>query len=231
MRPIAALLILLAVALPSITSGEVLYLKDGSTLKGTLVRVVDSVLVFRTSFGAEFEIERTKIAKIVFSDSIEAAAPASPSVPQVAEAAGSLLVVLEDMKLSSKIVVNRGRELEEHIAANAVVQEMLISGTRVAVAADTVIDKVITQGSDTEYKNNFKPERMLIELPPGLYQGELIVRNAGLPEFESAFEGRPIDYSLILSNIEILSNTTTVIRVRHKGGRMGLGKGSLVVAR
>jgi len=209
--------------------GEVLYLKDGSTIKGELVRVDGGVFFFKTSFGAELRVERAKIARIVFSDSL-AAMPAPPPtpVPQTSADAGSLMVTFEDVKVSSKISVNRNRDLDGHLHANRIKQALLVDGREMVARVDSTVDKEIREGPETRYRNDMRPETMTTALAPGQYQCEVTLRNVGLDDYADRFVDT-VDYSIRLTNIVIRPGEVTLVRIGKARTKLGLGKGRLEV--
>ena len=225
MRRLIVTLLGLALLIPVLSLGEVLYLKDGSTLKGKLLRVEEDVLVFKTSFGAEVRIDREKIARLIFSDSLATLTPAP--VPVAASGPGSLMVAFEDVKVSSKISVHRGKDLEGLLRANWIKTSLIVNGQEAWAKIDSTVDKKIRYGPDTHYKNVAEASNIKIGLPAGQYQCEAILRNVGLDDYKDSFVDRPVDYSIILSNVVIRPNETTVIQLKHKGKKLGLSGGSL----
>jgi hypothetical protein len=58
-----------AVLIPAAAPGEIVRLKDDSTLRGRLVQVNGDTLVFKSAFGT-LRVHRDQIVSIVFDDSI-----------------------------------------------------------------------------------------------------------------------------------------------------------------
>jgi hypothetical protein len=209
--------------------GEVVRLRDASTLKGRLVRVDGDTLTFRTSFGA-VRIARSQIASIAFDDSTGAAlAPALPAAGGAgpaydAGAKGTIEVVFKDRELSSKIAIDKKKLWDEHVAANQIVLEFLVDGRVAHAAVDSTIDKRIYQGHTTVLKNETELADFAVEVPAGLRHAKLVVRNADPDTFRGDFEPEPLNLVLSFENLDVRAGE--IIRLD-----VGIGKGKLKMGR
>jgi hypothetical protein len=209
---------------------EILHLKDGSVIKGSVVRFTGDTLTFEPSFGGRMKVSKTQIVKIVFSDSIDAA-DASVDIPRHRPASsagaggkGFLAVAFKDKEVSSKVEVHRARDEKQIMEANWVVQLLIIEGDTVFAHIDSTVDKTVNKGHDRHYKNNFEMKEMKVALDAGLHNCILIVHNRGLGVRDDAFKSGPLDLTLNIDNVQIYPDRTTRVKVGVKKGRFRLGK-------
>ena len=66
MRLRAMLIICVLLLLPYLSRSEVLYLRDGSTLQGKLLRMSNDTLYVKTSFGATVPMHKSVVLRIDF---------------------------------------------------------------------------------------------------------------------------------------------------------------------
>jgi hypothetical protein len=216
---------------PLFIRGEVLYLKDGSTIRGSVVAFERDTLTFDAAFGGRVRMARSQIVKIVFSDSV-ATAPVSPGVkyrpPEPPRPEGGYLsVTFKDKKVSSKVVVHNKKNTEQLIKANWVVQSLMVDGDTVFTHVDSTMDKTIHKGHDKFFKNSVELEDMNVELDAGLHNCVVVVHNRGLGTYDDDFDHAPLDMSLNLDNIQIFPGRTTSVHVGINKGTLRLGKARL----
>src|SRR5882672_1737303 len=111
---------LLAILAPAAAPGEVVKLKDQSTVRGRLVQVVGDTLVFKSTFGT-LRFHRSQVISIVFDDSLGATilttTPASPSEAATGGKA-RIEVAFKDHELSSKIQIQLKKDWDAHVRSN-----------------------------------------------------------------------------------------------------------------
>jgi hypothetical protein len=213
-----------------IALGDVVQLRDGSTLKGRVVSLVGDTLAVRTTFGAEVRIARGRIALVSFTDSIDAAPSGPVGTPGAAGApagTGRIGVTFQDRELSSKITAPARGEKEALIQANAIEQTLIVDDIVVYSRRDTTMDKTIYNGPERQYKNDIKLEDFDVEMPAGFHHARLLIRNVGLDEFGEAFDPEPLDLLLNLDNLEIPAGKTVRVKVGITRGRLRMSKPSL----
>jgi len=226
-RLLLKLAIVLAIAIPVVIQGEVIYLKDGSAMRGKVIKLTTDSVYFETSFGSRVWLPREKIDRIDFGDSVRVNAPAGPAAQ--ASGIGMLALRFKDDKVTSKISIHLKNGWDEHVRANWIVQTLTVGRETLFTYVDTTMDKTIRQGSDTEIKNNARLQDILIEVPSGTYNCMLTVRNAGGDEFDSAFVDR-VDMTMVIDNVEIVPDRTTTIEVGiKKSGFLKMGGKSMYV--
>ena len=140
----------IAIIWPGSVPGETIRLKDGSTLKGRLVRVDGDTLTIKLSIGAPITVLRTQVESIAFSDSL-APIPAGGAIAQPAQAAvapvtgvGTLSVKFEDRKVSTKISINK-KNWDEKVSSNAILVQLIVDGVVAYTAVDTTMDKTVSR--------------------------------------------------------------------------------------
>ncbi len=197
----------LAVLLPAMVPGEVVRLKDGSTLKGRLLRVDGDSLTIRLSVGVPIKVHRNAVESIVFSDSIP---PSPAAVPAVAGAGpadpagvGTVSIKFEDRNVSSKITVDKKKHWDEKVASNAIVVQFVVDGAVKYTAIDTTTDKTIYHGHDKQLKNDAELADFDIEVPAGARRCKLVVRNQDPDTFRDSFDPAPINAVLDLGEVYV----------------------------
>jgi hypothetical protein len=221
--------VLTLLTVPAILQSEVLYLKDDSEIRGTLVSFVGDTLTFEPSFGGLIRVHRSQIVQLVFDESKAAHAPAITGERETPEGPGMIKVVFKDDKLSSKVVVSRANKKREAeiIRANWIEQLLVVGGDTVYSRVDTTMDKTIFQGHDKLYKNTIELEDMSAKLEAGVYQCIVLIRNVGAGVSDVDFDEGPIDVSLELETVGLYFDQTTLVRVGMKKGFLRMGQPKL----
>ncbi len=221
-------------AVPCVIQAEVLYLKDGSVLVGTLIKAAADTLYFKPSYGGQVKFAKSEVLKIHFSDSIrelQGAGMGERSLLPGASSAepGSLLVSFDGLKLSSKIVVHRGKDMSGHETANTIESLLMVDGFPVASYADSITDKKIRNGPDTVLKNTIRLSDFRVQLSPGPHTCVLIVKNSRNAGYEDAFEFEPLNVSLDFGDVIIYPGRKAHFEIGQKRGVLRLGKPKLYI--
>lgn len=229
MRISKFLILCLVAFVPAVTQGEVLRLKDGSSIQGKLVRLVNDTLYFETSFGAEMRIPRHQVVRIEFVESASATGGQEPTaVSPQSSLPGTVMVSFEKFKLTSKVTVHRGKDEEGIVRANSIECAFYVGSNKVYSLIDSVTDKEIREGPDTVFRNDIRPVEFKVAVPSGSYQCRLFLRNASPDLHKDAFVGDPLEKRLLLENIKVLPAQTTHLRVGMKR-KMKIGSPQLFV--
>jgi hypothetical protein len=193
-----------ALMVPALAPGEVVRLKDASTVRGRLVQVTGDTLVFKSTFGT-LRFHRAQVVSIMFDDSAatvvtgvagETAAPAPAGK-------GRIEVVFKDRDVSSKIAIELKKKWDEHIASNHIVVELLVNGHVMYSAVDTTMDKQINKGHTTIMKNSAEVADFGVDVPSGMHHATLVIRNSDAKTFREDFDPKPLDMVLAVDNIQI----------------------------
>jgi hypothetical protein len=215
-----------ALCAPALSRGDVVTLKDGSTLKGRVLSLVNDTLTVRTTFGAEIRIERSKVELLSFGDSIAApvttgaVTPSMPAVTPAGAGRGGIAVTFLDRDLTSKIKAPARGDRDAFIAANAVEQLLIVDDVVAYSWRDTTMDKTIYNGPERVYKNDVKLEDFDVELPAGFHHAQLVIRSVGFDEFAGSFDSEPLDLVLNLDNVEVPAGKTVRVKVGVSRGRL-----------
>ncbi|HEX5132611.1 MAG TPA: hypothetical protein VFX92_08995 [Candidatus Krumholzibacteria bacterium] len=222
---LAALLVL-----PAMTSGEVVRLRDGSSLRARLLTVEGDTLTFRLAAGPRVKFHRDQVLAIAFDDSLGVMPTAplgAPAVGRPERGSGRVTVSFKDKRVSSKIQVDKKKELDAHLRANYIVVELLLDGVVVYSTADTTMDKTIYKGHITEYKNDAELADFSVEVPAGVYQCEVIIRNQGETVFHDDFLPEPLHAALVIDDFEIRVDGGARVDVGIDKGSLKLGRAKL----
>lgn len=207
----------LALSLPAVVPGEVVRLKDGSTLKGKVVALAGDTLTVRLNMGAPIRLHRSLVEWIVFSDS--GSGPSSglvPGEPAVGApvttpgGTGTIQVKFEDRKVSSKITIDKKQHWDEKVRSNHIVVEFVVDGQIAYSAVDTTIDKTIYKGVEKELKNEAEFVDFEVKVPAGQHRCSLVVRNLDPDTFRESFDPAPI--STVLDFDEVTIDAGKVVR-------------------
>lgn len=222
---------ILMIVIPVLLMGETVYLTDGSTLKGKLRKFENDTLHFETDFGAMVKIDKTKIVRIDFA--VGAGAPVAPAVDVGFDEAvpGSLQVVFDKVKFTTRINVERGRNREAVERENSIEQRLLVGDKQVHSHVDSVTDKVIRNGPDTTLRNEFEAQDFKVVLEPNMYHLTLMFGNTFVDEYANQLEAEPLERELRIDNVTIEPGKTTRIRVGVKRKRFGVKKTELYVVK
>ena len=226
------LLIMLVLAVPYMIQADTIYLLDGSTLVGTLEKIDGDTLYVKPSFGGTIKLSKQLIWKIQFSDT------APPGQAQTGGGSavmpgftstepGSLLVKFNNLTISNKINVYRGRDYEGHERANTIEAVLIVDGQTVSTYVDSTTDKVIRKGVDTHLKNTIQLKDFRVELPAGPHGCQILIRNPDYPEYEKAFVNARLDLKLEIGDVIIYPARKAVVPVGLKKGFLKMGKPSL----
>lgn len=185
----------LALLLPAVVPGEVVRLKDGSTLKGRLIKVEGDTLTIRLSIGAPIKVHRDQVESIVFTDSMSANPMlAVPAV--VPKGVGTIAVKFEDRKVSTKITIEKKKNWDEKVRSNGIVVEFVVDGGVVYTAADTTMDKTIYLGQEKQLKNDAELADFEVKVASGKHRCKLVVRNQDPDTFHDSFDPEPLNLVL-----------------------------------
>jgi hypothetical protein len=220
-RLVLMAVIIAAIVVPAILQGEVLYLKDGSEIRGRIEAFGADTLVFAPSFGGRIHVFRGDIVRIVFD---ETAAPAK-TVVTPAEAPGTISLTFKDDKVTSKIAVKSSQKSREAelVRANWIQQIFVVGRDTVFTSIDSTMDKTIYSGHEKEFKNTMELEDVQVVVAEGVYRCVLIVRNLGADEFEDSFNEGPIEMRLEFETVGSIANQTTTLRAGIKKGFLRSG--------
>jgi hypothetical protein len=218
-----------AVIVPTLLQSAILYLTDGSEIKGEVVSFEGDTLVFDPSFGGRIRVPRKNIARLVFDES-EEPGPA-PSAKQDEQAGrGDIAVVFKQDKLTSKIAVSRKtKSAEEELErANWIQQLLIVDRDTVYSRIDTTLEKTIYKGHEKELKNSIRLEDIKATVEAGVHNCTVIVRNLGATEYESQFREGPIDLRLQFETVVVYAGHTTTLQVGISKGFMRMGDPNLI---
>ncbi|HET6348850.1 MAG TPA: hypothetical protein VFH88_07160 [Candidatus Krumholzibacteria bacterium] len=220
-----------ALLLPAMAPGEIVTLKDASTVRGRLIQVDGDTLVFRSSFGT-LRFHRNQVISIVFDDSVQAMVTAPVSAPAGAVRApggqGRIEVVFRDRRLSSKIAIDLKKDWDGHVAANHIITEFRVEGHVAYSAVDTTMDKRIYKGHTTIMKNDVELADFGVNVPAGIHQTELVVRNADGDAYRGDFDPGPLDLTLPVDNVDVRPGEIYRINVAISRGKLKMGQPRLV---
>jgi len=227
---------LLFLIVPAASSGEVVKLKDQSTVRGRLVQVAGDTLVFKSTFGT-LRIHRSQVISIVFDDSLGSVAlvPTPAPAPSVADdgtaiPAGKarIEVAFKDRELSSKIAVQLKKNWDAHVRSNHILVELLVDGRIAYSYADTTMDKTINKGHTTELKNEVELTDFGVDVPSGLHHAKLVVHNRDVVTYRKDFVPEPIDMVVPFDNLEIRPGEVYRLDVGISKGKLKMGSARLV---
>ncbi len=230
MKRIVFFVLLIVFVGVGLLKSEVVYLKDGSTLKGTVKKMSGDTLYFEASFGSLMKISKDKIVRIDFAEGSSVVSPGPPPAVEESGASaepGSLMVVFEKVKFTSKISVKRDRDREGHERENAIEMRLMLEGNTIYSLIDSTTDKVIANGPETTLRNDIEPQAFSLALAPGMYQGALRIGNTRIDKYAERFDPEPLDKLLVLDNLKIKPNETLVVRVTVKKKLLGLKKSDM----
>jgi hypothetical protein len=227
MRRIAQFLLAVLLLVPGFLHSEVLYLKDGSVLKGRVVSMDPDTLYFETSFGSKLAVHRGKVARIEL-EADSARSMQKPAVGlqlQTAAEAGTLSVSFEKFEVTSRIVVKRGDDREVLEKANAIEQVLAADGKKVHSVVDSLTDKAVRNGPATMLRNDAKPQAFDVALAPGFYRCVISFGNTRGSDHADRFDPAPLDRRLVIDPVRIDPGQRTEVRVGMK--RKWTGKSEL----
>ncbi|MDH4038311.1 MAG: hypothetical protein OEX18_07535 [Candidatus Krumholzibacteria bacterium] len=233
MNRLAVLALAGVMLLPALASGEMVRLRDGSSLRGRLLAVEGDSLILRLAIGPRVKVHRAQVLAIVFDDSLAAAAMAStPAGPGVAgtpeyQGMGNISVAFKDRRVSSKISIKYKKDWDAHVRSNDIVMELLLDGERVYSVTDSTTDKTIYQGHITQLKNDMTLEDFSVEVPAGRYQLTVVVRNADETSFASAFDPAPLHAAMVIDELEVRTDRGARVEVGIDRGLLKAGKARL----
>jgi len=222
---------LAALVVPAILQGEILYLKDGSELKGKVVSFEGDTLVFAPNFGGRITVHRRDILKLVLDES--GASESTPTgKPAKGGGPGVISVVFKTDKVNSKIAVTKKTKGKEAAIerANWIEQLLIVGSDTVYTRIDTTMDKTIYKGHEKELKNTMRLEDIRVTVNAGVHQCFVVVRNLGAKEYAGEFREGPLEMMLEFSTVGVYTDQTTTLQVGIAKGFMRMGSPKLVDA-
>lgn len=223
-RPVAFALLCLVLLIPALAPGEVIRLRDGSSLNGRLIRVDEDSLTFRLSVGPAVRIHRAQIVSIVFDDSAAGLPAAGATRVPAPSGSGTIEVSFKDRELSSKISIEKKKDWDASETANDVIVELIVDGIVSFTEVDTTTDKKIYHGHETQLKNEIELADFKVQVPAGIRHCKLIVRNRGVNEYRDAFDPEPLNMVLAFDNLEVRPGEISRLDVGITRGKMKMGK-------
>lgn len=228
---VAAAVLVLGALLPAVVPGEVVRLKDGSTLKGRLVRVDGDTLSIRLNLGSTVKVYRPLIASIVFSDSIvadpAAGATAAPGAQAAPTGVGSIEVKFEDRNVSSKITIDKKKNWDEKVLSNQIVVEFIVDGVVAYSVVDTTTDKTIYLGHEKQLKNDTELADFTIQVPAGPHRCSLVLRNRDPDTFRADFDPAPLNAVLEFDEMVVRPGGFVRVDVRIDKGTLRMSSPKL----
>lgn len=222
------ILVFALIGFPVLAMGDVIYLKDGSRIKGRVVELVRDTLTIETTFGSRLKVARSEVVSVDFVEGVERVTPTSPpEVEQVSDAPGTLLVYFDKFELTSRISVHRDKDRQGHERANAIDQVLMVNGEIAWTYTDSVTDKVIHKGVETVLKNDFTPHPMRVVAPIGKHRCTIQIANTYEGDYNDRFVDK-IDKKIHIDLVAITPRETTVIRLGLRKRKWGLGGTELV---
>jgi hypothetical protein len=212
--------------IPAASPGEVVKLKDQSTVRGRLVQVAGDTLVFKSTFGM-LRFHRNQVVSIVFDDSLGSAAlnPAPATVPA---GKARIEVAFKDRELSSKIAIQLKKDWDAHVRSNQILVELLVDGRTVYSVADTTMDKTLNKGHTTELKNDIELADFGVDVTSGLHHAKLVVRNRDVITYRKDFVPEPLDMVIPFDNLEIRPGEVYRLDLAISKGKLKMGSARLV---
>lgn len=220
-----------ALAIAGVARADVVYLRDGTVLRGTVLWMRPDSLAVRTSFGATLHLDRGVVRRVVVGRDVTPSAAPVPGSSGGAGAADStalanaeparLVVTFKDRRLSSRIAVQRGHDLEAKLRALQAVELVLVDGDTAFAYVDSTIDKTIYQGPVRAYRNHIDLEDVDVSVPAGRHRVTLVVRNRGARRWRSAFQPRPIEIEIGLGEIDFRPGRAARFHVGIRRSRLG----------
>lgn len=228
-RSVVFAIALAALIVPVILQSAILYLKDGSELRGEVISFEGDTLAFAPSFGGRLNIYRGDILRLVFDES-GAPEPRPVGKPAVQEGPGVISIVFQQDGLTSKIAVTKKTKSREPelVRANWIQQLLIVGPDTVYSRIDTTMDKTIYKGHEKELKNMIRLEDMKGTVAAGVYRCVVVVRNLGADFYESEFREGPLDLVLEFETVGVYANQTTSLHVGISKGFMRMGSPRLV---
>jgi hypothetical protein len=226
---VPAAVLVLGIVIPAVVPGEVVRLKDGSTLKGRLVRVDGDTLSIRLDLGSTVKVSRGLIASIVFSDSIAPSTGAATAPPPqaVPTGVGSIEVKFEDRNVSSKITIDKKKNWDEKVRANQIVVEFIVDGVVAYSAVDTTTDKTIYLGHEKQLKNETELADFTIEVPAGPHRCSLVLRNRDPDTFREDFDPAPLNAVLEFDEMTVRRGGFVRLDIRVDKGTLRMSSPKL----
>jgi hypothetical protein len=228
MKRFVLFLLCVAFCLPVLLKSETLYLKDGSSVKGRIVKTENDTVYFETSFGASIRIPKDKVARIDFEGVLPQTQPQPDSTMRSVEEPGTLLVSFDDFQLTSRIVMKRRGDKSEYERENSIEQALFVGEKKVFSAVDSTTDKIVRQGPETVLRNDAKPVEMRVPVTPGVHQCTIVIGNTRASLHVDSFDPSPLSRRLVLDGIGVVSKQTTALRVGLKRKAWRIGKSELV---
>jgi len=228
MKRLAVFLLCAGFCVPVLLRSETLHFKDGSAVKGRVVKTEGDTVYFETNFGASLRVHKDKVARIDFAEGDSFPQPELEASVHSAEAPGTLLVSFEKFELTSRIVMDRRGKKDEYERENAVEQSLFVDQRKVHALVDSTTDKIVRNGPETVLRNDAKPVEFRVAIAPGIHQCAIVFGNTRASEYVKRFDPAPLDKKLVLDGIRVNSGETTALRVGLKRKAWRVGKTELV---
>ena len=230
MRLVITVAILAILVIPILALGEVIYLKDGTSIKGKIVEVESDTLVVDTDYG-RVRIPKDKILRIDYSDEAKPPpAAARDTLRYQSTEAGTLSVSFDSFRFTSRIVVERNDpNRAEYELANTIEQRLIVDGVVRHTYRDTVTDKLVYRGREIVLKNDMKPEAFKVALAPGSYTCRVHILTARGTDEKYEYQDDPVDETLALGVVDIAPGRISDYRIGSRKKKWGLGGRELFV--
>lgn len=228
MKRMVVLVFCASLAVSGHLRSEVLHLKDGSVLKGRLVKMELDTLYFETSFGPRMAVPRGRVARIDFDENWASPSgrPGSGAAVFTASEPGTLAVSFEEFELTSRIVLERGGSRAACERENTLEMTLVVNGLKVYSTVDSLTDKTVRKGPETVLRNDMRPRGFEVPLAPGIHRCVVAFGNTRASEHVELLDPGPLDKKLVLDPVRVDPGRTTHVRIGMK--RKWTGKTELV---
>lgn len=220
---------------PEVTRAEIIYLRDGSQLVGRVLGWEGDSLLVETRFSPRpLRLHRDEISKI----SMDETAPresiprkeieTEPSLESGPVDSGIVHLVITGSELYSRVRYRRKPHREKAIAINKIYMRVFVNGSRVYEEVDSVMDKQMQRGGETEVRNIFKRSDYRIPAPEGTITFRVFVGNEDLSENEYRGGKDILATQVEIPDLRVDSGEETLVKLVGKKPFLGFGRHRLV---
>jgi hypothetical protein len=237
-RILGGLVLGLALALPLVSTADVIVLKDGTRLVGTVLRWDGDSLLVETDFSTRpLRLHRDRVESIMVGEAAETPeAPEEAGGTSEAEAAfepapaetGYVHVVLTGDQLYSRVRFRRRPQREEAEKLNDIYFRVFVDGEKVFEEVDDETDRVLVRGGETVLRNYFERNDYVIAVPAGTHRFRFYIGNQYLSQGPYREKDDILATQVEIDELTVDPAAETLVRLVGKGRFMGFGDHRLI---
>ncbi|MDP6418692.1 MAG: hypothetical protein QF492_03520 [Candidatus Krumholzibacteria bacterium] len=225
-----AMILVLSLLLAIASFAEVVHLKDGSSLEGSILSMDDENLVLDTSFAGVLTLKIENIANIDFAKGSDKPGGKTSKPSPVAGETGFLEVSVKGDAARSSVRYRWPSDRKDMLRLNTLHMRVFVDGELLWHDKDPEMNKEFRHGKWFILRNRHLFPPTTLTVPTGNHRVHVVIGNdAGLYEDAGNQQIASAEAIIESEDLEIFPGQTTRVVLKGKSARVAYGKYELEV--